>query len=119
MGTLAKMRRLHLREGVPIKGIERRTGIARNTIKTWLRKGQMVEPKYPPRVVVLHGVLDQVLGQAGIVHRKSRVPHQPLPQSGELRLGRGRRRGRIRIPRGTTITFPASAQPAQLPQSSC
>jgi len=33
------------------KEIERRTGIARNTIKSWLRRGQMVEPKYPPRVV--------------------------------------------------------------------
>ncbi len=51
MGTLAKIRRLHLREGVPIKEIERRTGIARNTIKRWLRRGQMVEPKYPPRVM--------------------------------------------------------------------
>ncbi|MES2785663.1 MAG: hypothetical protein V4684_09385 [Pseudomonadota bacterium] len=51
MGTLAKIRRLHLRDVVPIKEIERRTGIARNTIKTWLRKGQMVEPRYPPRVV--------------------------------------------------------------------
>ena len=51
MGTLAKIRRLHLREGVPIKEIQRRTGLARNTIRSWLRKGQMVEPKYPPRVV--------------------------------------------------------------------
>jgi transposase len=51
VGTLAKIRRLHLREGVPIKEIERRTGLARNTIKRWLRKGQMVEPKYPPRVM--------------------------------------------------------------------
>ncbi|GAC1603867.1 MAG: hypothetical protein NVS3B2_08740 [Ramlibacter sp.] len=51
VGTLAKIRRLHLRDGVPIKEIERRTGMARNTIKTWLRKGQMVEPKYPARVV--------------------------------------------------------------------
>ena len=51
VGTLAKIRRLHLRDGVPIKEIERRTGMARNTIKTWLRKGQMVEPKYPVRMV--------------------------------------------------------------------
>ncbi len=51
VGTLAKIRRLHLREGVPIKEIERRTGLARNTIKAWLLKDQMVEPKYPVRVV--------------------------------------------------------------------
>ena len=62
MGTLAKIRRLHLREGVPIKEIERRTGIARNTIKSWLRKGQMVEPKYPPREVAtkLDGYTEQL-----------------------------------------------------------
>ncbi len=50
MGTLAKIRRMHLRDGLPIKEIERRTGLARNTIKAWLRKGEMVEPKYPQRV---------------------------------------------------------------------
>ena len=62
VGTLAKIRRLHLRDGVPIKEIERRTGMARNTIKTWLRKGQMVEPKYPPRVIVtkLDGYTEQL-----------------------------------------------------------
>ena len=52
VGTLAKIRRMHLRDGLPIKEIERRTGLARNTIKVWLRKGEMVQPKYPQRVVV-------------------------------------------------------------------
>lgn len=47
VGTLAKIRRMHLRDGLPIKEIERRTGLARNTIKVWLRKGEMVQPKYP------------------------------------------------------------------------
>ena len=63
MGTLAKIRRLHLREGVPIKEIERRTGIARNTIKSWLRRGQMVEPKYPARVMAtkLDGFTEQLV----------------------------------------------------------
>ena len=63
VGTLAKIRRLHLREGVPIKEIERRTGIARNTIKSWLRRGQMVEPKYPARVMAtkLDGFTEQLV----------------------------------------------------------
>ena len=52
MGTLAKIRRMHLRDGLAIKEIERRTGLARNTIKVWLRKGEMIKPKYPQRVVV-------------------------------------------------------------------
>ncbi len=51
MGTLAKIRRLHLREGLSIKEIERRTGLARNTIRTWLRRDEMSEPKYPARTV--------------------------------------------------------------------
>ena len=52
VGTLAKMRRLHLREGVPIKEIERRTGPARNTIKARLAKDEMVEPQYPKSVPI-------------------------------------------------------------------
>lgn len=42
--TLAKIRRMHLRDGLPIKEIERRTGLARNTIKAWLRKGEPSTP---------------------------------------------------------------------------
>ena len=59
---MARIQRLHLREGVPIKEIERRPGLARNTIKSWLRKGQMVEPKYPPRAVAtkLDGYTEQL-----------------------------------------------------------
>lgn len=62
MGALAKIGRLHLREGVPIKELERRTGLARNTIKTWLRRSEMVEPKYPPRMIAskLDGYIEQL-----------------------------------------------------------
>ena len=45
VGTRAKILRLHLPDGLPIKEIERRTGLARNTINAWLRMGEMVEPK--------------------------------------------------------------------------
>jgi hypothetical protein len=56
---------------VPIKEIERRTGIARNTIKTWLRRGPMVEPKYPPRVVA-----SKLDGYAGHLAEGRRAPRQ-------------------------------------------
>lgn len=49
MGILAKIRRLHLREVLPIKKIKRRAGLDRNTIKAWLHKTDMVEPDYPAR----------------------------------------------------------------------
>lgn len=44
METLAKIRRLHLREGLSIKQIDRRGGLARNTIRSWLRRDEMSEP---------------------------------------------------------------------------
>ncbi|MDO9603342.1 hypothetical protein [Hydrogenophaga sp.] len=34
------------------KKIERRTGLARNTIKAWLHEGEMVQSKHPQRVAV-------------------------------------------------------------------
>ncbi|MCA3035376.1 MAG: IS21 family transposase, partial [Rhodocyclaceae bacterium] len=45
---LSLIRRLRLREGVSLRGIARRTGISRNTIKKYLA-GQVVEPAYKPR----------------------------------------------------------------------
>jgi transcriptional regulator with XRE-family HTH domain len=48
---LSLIRRLRLREGVSLRGIARRTGISRNTIKKYLT-GQTVVPRYkarPPR----------------------------------------------------------------------
>ena len=76
MGTLAKIRRMHLREGLSIKEIQRRTGLARNTIRAWLRKGEMVEPKYPQREVKtnLDGfeeVLSYASGQVILIHAEA------------------------------------------------
>ena len=52
VGTLAKIRRLYLRDKLPIKEICRQTGLSRNTVRTWLREPGMVEPKYPVRRVI-------------------------------------------------------------------
>ena len=49
VGTLAKIRRLYLRDKLPIKEICRQTGLSRNTVRTWLREPGMVDPKYPVR----------------------------------------------------------------------
>ena len=51
VGTLAKISRLYFRDKQSIKEICRQTGIARNTVSTWLREPGRVEPKYPVRVV--------------------------------------------------------------------
>lgn len=45
MALLSIIRRWHFREGMPIREIERRTGLSRNTIRRYLRAGA-VEPKF-------------------------------------------------------------------------
>ncbi len=51
MGMLAKIRRMHYREHLSLREIVRRTGLSRNTIRTWLRQVDAVEPKCAPREV--------------------------------------------------------------------
>lgn len=45
---LSVIRRWHLREGLAIREMARRTGLSRNTIRKYLSSGE-VEPKYPAR----------------------------------------------------------------------
>jgi transposase len=45
---LSVIRRWHLREGVSLRQIAKRTGLSRNTIRRYLR-GDVVEPVYPQR----------------------------------------------------------------------
>jgi transposase-like protein len=52
VGTLAKIRRLYLRDKLSIKEISRQTSLSRNTVRSWLRESDMVEPMYPTRQVV-------------------------------------------------------------------
>ena len=49
MAMLAKIRRMHLRDGLSIREISRRTGLSRNTVRQWLRQEDVTEPKYPKR----------------------------------------------------------------------
>jgi len=48
---LAKIRRMYLRDGLPIREIARQTGLSRNTVRHWLRQPAMREPQYPERRV--------------------------------------------------------------------
>ncbi len=41
--------RLHLRDGLSIREVSRRTGLSRNTVRQWLRQEGVTEPKYPQR----------------------------------------------------------------------
>lgn len=51
MGMLAKIRRMHFRDHIPLREIARRTGLARNTLRHWLRQKDVVEPQYKKREV--------------------------------------------------------------------
>lgn len=46
MNMMGKIRRMHYRDGKSIKEICRQTGLARNTVRYWLRASKGSEPKY-------------------------------------------------------------------------
>ena len=48
MAMLTKIRRRHFRDGILVREISRRTGLSRNAVRRWLRRGA-VEPVYPVR----------------------------------------------------------------------
>ncbi len=48
MALLSVLRRWHLRDGMPIREIARRTGLSRNTVRKYLSSG-VVEPQYSKR----------------------------------------------------------------------
>ena len=56
MGLLAKIRRMHFRDRVGLREIARQTGLSRNTLRSWLRRPEVTEPKYPVRQTP--GVID-------------------------------------------------------------
>lgn len=48
MALVSVIRRCHLRDGLPIREIARRTGLSRNTVRKYLAS-QNLEPTYPAR----------------------------------------------------------------------
>ena len=48
MALVSVIRRWHLRDGMPIREIARRTGLSRNTVRKYLAS-QDLEPAYPSR----------------------------------------------------------------------
>jgi transposase len=58
----AEIRRLHLVEGVAIKEIARRTGLARNTVRTALRSAEPPGYRRPPRPSKLDSFKEEIHG---------------------------------------------------------
>ena len=81
MDLLSVIRRWHFREGKPIREIERRTGLSRNTIRKYLRAGT-VEPtfKVPVRPSKLDPYAEKLSGWLRVEAGKSRKQRRTVKQ---------------------------------------
>ena len=81
MALLSVIRRWHFREGMPIREIERRTGLSRNTIRKYLR-ADTVEPKFkvPDRPSKLDPFAEKLSGWLRIETGKSRKQRRTAKQ---------------------------------------
>ena len=81
MDLLSVIRRWHFRDGKPIREIERRTGLSRNTIRKYLRSGT-IEPKFkvPERPSKLDPYSDKLTTWLRIEAGKSRKQRRTVKQ---------------------------------------
>ena len=81
MDLLSVIRRWRFRDRLPIREIGRRTGLSRNTIRKYLRSGE-VEPKFkvPERPSKLDPYADQLSGWLRIEAGKSRKQRRTVKQ---------------------------------------
>jgi len=81
MALLSVIRRWHFREGMPIREIERRTGLSRNTIRKYLRSGA-VEPAFavPDRPSKLDPFAEKLSGWLRTEAGKSRKQRRTAKQ---------------------------------------
>lgn len=81
MALLSVIRRWHFREGMPIREIERRMGLSRNTIRKYLRAGD-VEPRFkvPDRPSNLDAFAEKVAAWLRAEAGKSRKQRRTAKQ---------------------------------------
>lgn len=81
MALLSVIRRWHFREGMPIREIERRTGLSRNTIRKYLRS-DAVEPRFkvPDRPSKLDPFAEKLSGWLRVEAGKSRKQKRTAKQ---------------------------------------
>ena len=91
MALLSVIRRWHFRDGIPIREIERRTGLSRNTIRKYLRSGT-VEPKFkvPERPSKLDPFAEKLSSWLAAEARKSRKQRRNAKQLYEALVSRRR-----------------------------
>jgi len=91
MALLSVIRRWHFREGMPIREIERRTGLSHNAIRKYLRAGT-VEPRFkvPERPSKLDPFAEKLSAwlriETGRSRKQWRTARQMHPRSGRAGL---------------------------------
>lgn len=88
MALLSVIRRWYFREGMPIREIERRTGLSRNTIRKYLRAGT-VEPKFkvPHRPSKLDSYAEKLAGWLKSEAARPRKQRPALAHRGARQIG--------------------------------
>ena len=84
MAVIGKVKRMHFREKKSVREIVRLTGMARNTVRKWLKAPMLEEPKYrrgeqPGRLTAHKETLKRALGAC------HRVPFWRVPSCCDLR----------------------------------
>src|ERR1039458_5457397 len=78
MEMLGKIQRMYLRDKLSLHEITKRTGLSRNTIRTWLRTSdKKTPPKYrrtdgPGKLTPFHEALEQALKADSFRHKQNR-----------------------------------------------
>lgn len=77
MDMIGKIKRMHFRDGQSVREIARRTGLSRNTVRTWLRAPAQQEPRYrrtagPGKLTPFHAALEQALRADALRSKKER-----------------------------------------------
>ena len=77
MFMVGKIRRMHFRDAMSVREIVRRTGLSRNTVRTWLRAPAEKEPRYrrtaqSGKLTPFHAMLEQALKADALRPKKER-----------------------------------------------
>ena len=77
MNMIGKIKRMHFRDGQSVREIARRTGLSRNTVRTWLRAPAEKELRYrrtarPGKLTPFHAALEQALRADALRSKKER-----------------------------------------------
>ena len=97
---LAKIRRMHHREHLSLREIVRRTGLARNTVRSWLKQqANVIEPAYPKRenTTKLDAYADTLSGWLKANQHRSKREHRTLLSMHHELVAMGYRGSYVRV----------------------